>query len=228
MFIMSIENNLENIRARISAACERSGRDPSDVTLIAVTKTRTVDEINEAVSLGLTELGENRVQELLEKYDKVCGDVHWHLIGHLQRNKVKYIADKVCMIHSVDTVPLAAEIDRQCAKHGRVMNILAEVNISGEESKSGMTAAEVYDFMDQVSAMPHVKVCGLMTMAPKFAQNDEIRRIFAQLSQLAVDISAKKYDNISMDKLSMGMSSDFETAIEEGSHMVRIGTALFK
>lgn len=225
---MSIENNIENIKNLVKLSAQKSGRDIDDITIIAVTKTRTVDEINEAVSLGLTHLGENRVQELIQKYDHIKGDVTWHLIGHLQRNKVKYIADKVAMIHSVDTLDLAKEIDRQAKKHGRVIDVLVEINVSGEESKSGISPSEVFEFMAEVSPLSNIKVRGLMTMAPLGAPEDVIRDVFSGLSKISIDISEKKYDNISMDYLSMGMSNDFPLAIEEGSNMVRIGTALFK
>ncbi len=225
---MSIEKNIENIKNRVKLSLEKSGRSKDDVKIVAVTKTRTVEEINEAVRLGLTHLGENRVQELLWKYDHVKGDVTWHLIGHLQRNKVKYIADKVSMIHSVDTLDLAKEIDRQAKKHNRVIDVLIEVNVSGEESKSGISPSEVFDFMEKASLFENIKIRGLMTMAPLNAPEDEIRDVFFGLSKISIDISKKKYDNISMDYLSMGMSNDFEIAIEEGSNIVRIGTALFK
>lgn len=224
---MSIENNIENIKNTVKLSLEKSGR-TDDVNIIAVTKTRTVQEINEVVKLGITHLGENRVQELVQKYDDVKGDVTWHLIGHLQRNKVKYIADKVSMIHSVDTPDLLKEIDRQAKKHDRIIDVLIEVNVSGEESKSGISPSEVYDFMENAMHFENIKVRGLMTMAPLGAPEEEIRNVFSTLYKISIDISEKKYDNISMDYLSMGMSNDFHIAIEEGSNMVRIGTALFK
>lgn len=225
---MSIKQNLDTINKKISAACEKCGRDPSEVTLLAVTKTRTIEEINEAIDLGVINIGENRVQELVAKYDDVSKKANWHLIGHLQKNKVKYIADKVSMIHSADTPSLVAEIDRQCKKIDKIMDILIEINISGEETKSGISPDEVYDFIDSISSFSNVKVKGLMTMAPKGAPENILHDIFSKLSALSEDISAKGYDNISMDFLSMGMSEDFEAAICEGSNIVRIGTALFK
>ena len=225
---MSIQNNIQQIQRNIAAACARSGRDPKDVMLLAVTKTHTADEINAIVEAGITTLAENRVQELLSKYDDVKGDVRWHLIGHLQKNKVKYIADKVAMIHSVESASLVEEINKQCAKLGTVMDILVEINISGEESKYGIPASEAEDFVRLAAQYPHIKVRGLMTMAPKHAQSDEIRGIFAQLCKISVDIQSKKYDNISMECLSMGMSNDYEIAVEEGSNIVRIGSALFR
>ena len=209
---MSAYDNLTSVKQNIDAACAKAGRDSRDVKIIAVTKKRTIEQINELVSLGVTDVGENRVQELLEKYDKLDGSVNWHLIGTLQKNKVKYIADKVVMIHSVESVSLAAEIDKQCKKINKVMDILVQVNVSGEETKSGFS---------------NIRVRGLMTMAPLNEKSDKISEIFAQLYKLSVDISSKKYDNISMDYLSMGMSNDYELAVEQGSNIVRIGQALF-
>ena len=193
-----------------------------------MTKTIDADRISHAVSLGLTDLGENRVQELLSKYELIHGDVRWHLIGHLQTNKVKYIADKVCMIHSVESISLAKEIEKQCAKIDKVMDILIEVNVSGEESKSGITPAEALAFAEEVSKFEHIRVKGLMTMAPFDAKNDELHQIFSNLYKISVDISSKKLDNVSMGCLSMGMTGDYEVAVEEKSTIVRIGTGLFK
>ncbi len=225
---MSIRQNLEEITQNIERACKKSGRDPKEVTILAVTKTIDAERINEAVSLGLCDIGENRVQELLAKYELVKGNVRWHLIGHLQSNKVKYIADKVCMIHSVESVSLAKEIERQCAKINKVMDVLVEVNVSGEESKSGITPDEAQGFVREISLFPHIRVKGLMTMAPFGAKNDELRQIFSNLYKISVDISSKKLDNVSMECLSMGMTGDYEVAVEENSTIVRIGTGLFK
>ena len=180
------------------------------------------------MSLGLHDLGENRVQELLSKYEDVKGDVRWHIIGHLQSNKVKYIADKVCMIHSVESLSLAKEIERQCAKLDKIMDILVEVNVSGEQSKSGITPAEAEDFIREVSKFEHVRVKGLMTMAPFDAKDEELHQIFSNLYKISVDISSKKLDNVIMECLSMGMTGDYEIAVEENSTIVRIGTGLFK
>ncbi len=225
---MSIEQNLNEIKKNISEACEKAGRNPDSVTILAVTKTIDADRINEAVSLGLCDLGENRVQELLSKYDDVKGDVRWHIIGHLQKNKVKYIADKVCMIHSVESYSLMEEIERQCARIDKVMDILIEVNVSGEESKSGISPSEVFDFVSKASTYPHIRVRGLMTMAPFDAENDELHQIFSDLYKISVDISRKKLDNVSMECLSMGMTNDYAVAVEENSTIVRVGTGLFK
>ena len=225
---MSIKENLLEIKEKIAASCEKSGRNPEDVTILAVTKTIDAERINEAVSLGLHDLGENRVQELLSKYEDVKGDVRWHIIGHLQSNKVKYIADIVCMIHSVESVSLAIEIERQCAKLDKIMDILVEVNVSGEQSKSGITPAEAEDFIREVSKFEHIRVKGLMTMAPFDAKDEELHQIFSNLYKISVDISSKKLDNVIMECLSMGMTGDYEIAVEENSTIVRIGTGLFK
>ena len=225
---MSIKENLEEIRSKINSACEKSGRNPKDVTILAVTKTIDAERINEAVALGLCDLGENRVQELLSKYELVKGDVRWHLIGHLQSNKVKYIADKVCMIHSVESLSLAKEIERQCAKINKVMDILVEINISGEESKSGISPEDAENFVTEVSKFEHIRVMGLMTMAPFGAKDEELHKIFSNLYKISVDISSKKLDNVIMECLSMGMTGDYEIAVEENSTIVRIGTGLFK
>lgn len=224
---MSIEKNLNEIKQNIASACQKSGR-KEDVLILAVTKTIDADRINEAIRLGITDIGENRVQELLKKYDLVDKSVRWHLIGHLQTNKVKYIADKVCMIHSVESYDLAKEIENRCSKIDKVMDILVEVNVSGEESKSGINPDETEEFIRSICQFKHLKVKGLMTMAPFGAENDELHQIFSDLYKISVDISQKKLDNVSMEHLSMGMTGDYEVAVEENSTIVRIGTGLFK
>lgn len=223
---MGIAQNLETIKKNIEAACENKGRNPKDVKIVAVTKTRTPEEINEIVLLGICDIGENRVQELMEKYDKVVGDVRWHIIGRLQSNKVKYIADKVYMIHSVDSVKLAREINRHCEKIGKVMNILIEIN-SGEENKGGIKYDEVDNFIREIMTFKNISIKGLMTMAPLSASEDELRRVFSNLYDLSVDIAKKKYDNVYMEELSMGMSGDYMLAIEEGATIIRPGRSLF-
>lgn len=225
---MKIDENLPIIKANINSACQKCGRNPKDVMILAVTKTVDADTINHAVELGLTNLGENRVQELLQKYDSVDRRAVWHLIGHLQKNKVKYIADKVSMIHSVDSVELAKEIDRQCAKICKVMDVLIEVNVSGEQSKSGIEPKDALKTAEEMSKFPHLRVKGLMTMAPLGAENDELHEIFSNLYKISVDISSKKLDNVTMDCLSMGMSNDYVIAVEENSTIVRIGRGLFR
>ena len=223
-----IKENLEDVKKRIAAAAEKSGRTADDVTLIAVTKTHPVEMINEAISLGVTDIGENKVQEIMDKYDRVTQGVRWHLIGHLQTNKVKYIIDKVYMIHSVDSVKLMDEIERQAEKHGiDFMRILIQVNITGEETKFGIDSSQLDEMLRHAQTLKHVKVCGLMTIMAKFDSEFANRLHFRDINNKFIDISRNKYDNINMDFLSMGMSGDFETAIEEGSNMVRVGTAIF-
>ena len=223
---MSIKKNLEIIKNNIDAACKKSGRDTDSVRIVAVTKTRTPEEINEVVSLGILDIGENRVQELMEKYDKVKGDVRWHIIGRLQSNKVKYIADKVYMIHSVDSLKLAQEINKRCEKIGKVMNVLIEVN-SGEENKGGVKYDELDSFIREISAYKNICIKGLMTMAPLGADEPTLKKVFSNLYNLSVDIAKKKYDNVFMEELSMGMSSDYMVAIEEGATIIRPGRSLF-
>ena len=221
-----IESNLKMTKAKIAEAAKKSGREEKDITLIAVTKTHSPEEINEAINCGVTDIGENKVQEIVEKYDRV-NLVRWHLIGHLQTNKVKYIIDKVYMIHSVDSVHLMEEIDRQAKKHGIVMKILIQVNISGEETKFGIRPDEIDTMLEAAEGFSNIKVCGLMTILPKVNNSVSLRLHFVNIRRIYIDISEKKYNNISMQYLSMGMSGDFETAIEEGSNMVRIGRAIF-
>ena len=225
---MSLSDNLQEVKHNIEVACNKGNTDCNKIMVLAVTKKRSVEEINEMISLGITDIGENRVQELIEKYDKVNSCVNWHLIGSLQKNKVKYIADKVVMIHSVESESLAIEINKQCQKIGKVMDVLVQVNVSGEETKSGIRPDDAFDFIQKIKDLPFVKVKGLMTMAPLNEEKEQISKIFAQLYQLSVDISSKKYDNISMEYLSMGMSNDYESAVEQGANIVRIGSALFK
>jgi pyridoxal phosphate enzyme (YggS family) len=222
-----MRNNIEAIRARIGAAEVRSGRKPEDVRIIAVTKTVSAERISQAVGFGLTDLGENRVQELNDKYGNVTGKCSWHLIGHLQTNKVKYIIDKVSMIHSLDRLELAQEIQKRAQQAGREMEVLIQVNVSREESKFGIPLQEARDFIMQVSKMPNINVRGLMTIAPAAQDPEEIRWVFAELRKFSIDIKAESIDNIDMDYLSMGMSGDFEVAIEEGANLVRIGSAIF-
>ena len=223
---MAVKDNIENILSRINSACERAGRSIDEITVVGVTKTFEADKITQAIECGIKDVAENRVQELVRKYDDVKG-VSWHLIGHLQTNKVKYIADKVSLIHSVDSLKLAAEIDRQAEKNGRVIDVLVEVNVSGEESKFGVAPDKLDELLSKIGEFSHIKVQGLMTMAPLLAEKDEIRQIFKKMYKIFIDNRAKKYNNINMGILSMGMSNDFEIAIEEGATMVRIGRAMF-
>ena len=220
--------NIEEIRRNVDEAARECGRDPKDITIMAVTKTVAPERVNKAIENGITLLGENRAQELLEKYDSYDKDgVDIHFIGHLQTNKVRQIIDKVTMIHSVDSVHLAQEIDRQAGKAGIVMKVLAEVNIGGEESKSGISPEELPQLLEEMSRMPNLSVQGLMTIPPVSRTNEEAEHYFCKMSQLFIDINQKNMDNINMNILSMGMSGDYRTAIKYGATIVRIGTALF-
>jgi len=221
-----IEKNLTDVRNRISAAVEGCGRKNGDVTLIAVTKTYGVDVINEAIDRGVTDIGENRVQEIMEKYDSVK-PVKWHLIGHLQKNKVKYIIDKVELIHSVDSFELAKEIDKQAKKHDKVQKILLEVNVSGEESKFGIRPEECEDLCREISELDNVKIEGLMTIAPFVDDEKILRSVFDGLKNLSDRISGANIERVHMNQLSMGMTNDFPLAISCGATMVRVGTGIF-
>lgn len=218
-----IKDRLLAVRERIVSA--KKG-DERDVTLIAVTKTHSPEMINEAIDLGITDIGENKVQEILDKYDKVK-PVRWHLIGHLQTNKVKYIIDKVCLIHSVDSVKLMDEIERQAVKHGVTMEILLQVNITGEETKFGVAPEDLEILLRHAGTLKNVKVVGLMTILAKVDSDVSKRLHFNNIFNRFVDISSNKYDNVVMKYLSMGMSGDFEMAVECGSNMVRVGSAIF-
>lgn len=223
---MSIRENLEEVERRITAAAQRSGRHREDITLVAVTKTHPVEMMNEAIKLGAMDIGENKPQEVRDKFEHVF-PARWHLIGHLQTNKVKYIIDKVCLIHSVDSIKLMDEIERQAQKHNVDMDILIQVNISGEETKSGVSRDEVEELLLHAAKLEHVKVKGLMTIAPKTDNSVTNILHFDNIRQLFIDIKQKTYDNVSMEYLSMGMSGDYETAIECGANIVRVGSAIF-
>lgn len=223
---MSIAENLCEVEKRIAAAAQRSGRKREDITLVAVTKTHPAEMMNEAIDLGVTDIGENKPQEVRDKYEFVK-PVKWHLIGHLQTNKVKYIIDKVSLIHSVDSIKLMDEIERQAQKHNIIMDILIQVNISGEESKSGIRPEELNLLLSHAGELNHIKVKGLMTIAPKTDNPEENILHFDNMRQLFVDTSKNICDNVNMQYLSMGMSGDYETAIECGANMVRIGSAVF-
>ncbi|MHB8065460.1 MAG: YggS family pyridoxal phosphate-dependent enzyme [Ruminiclostridium sp.] len=227
MIDLNIKENLDNIYSRIKVAAEKSGRRAEDIKLIAVTKTVNVDIIKNVYDYGILDMGENRVQELLEKYDKLDRSCKWHLIGHLQTNKVKYIIDKVEMIHSVDSLELAREINSRAAKLDKKIDILLQVNVSGEESKFGINPKEVDEFVKVISKFGNISLRGMMTIAPYTPNNESIRDVFKKLYKIYIDIKSEKIDNVCMDYLSMGMSNDFEVAIEEGANIVRIGTGIF-
>ncbi len=225
---MSIKSNIEEINARKLSAAKAAGRsDGEDITLCAVTKTRTPEEINEAIAAGITDIGENKVQEIVDKYDSV-NPVRWHLIGHLQTNKVKYIIDKVAMIHSVDSMKLAAEIQKRAEAHGLTMDILIQVNSAMEESKFGITTEETEDMIHQIlDNCPNIRIRGLMCIAP-FEENPQDAAIyFRQVRQQFDEFAKIEHERLDFKYLSMGMSGDFEVAIAEGSNFIRVGTAIF-
>lgn len=226
---MSIEQNLSLTYQQIASAAEKVSRKPEEITLVAVTKKRSIEEMQTLIQLGVTHVGENRVQDLVAKYE-ILKDVPltWHLIGHLQRNKVKYIIDKVACIHSLESYELALEIEKRAAQINRIMECLIEVNISGEATKHGLAPEEVWPFIEQLKDLPHVKVVGLMTMAPFEEDPEDTRGVFRGLRELAEAIQKKNYPHIEMRHLSMGMSNDFHVAVEEGATMVRVGSKLFE
>lgn len=222
-----IAANVAAVQERIYAACERSGRDPSEVTLIAVSKTKPVSDIYAAMDAGMTCFGENKVQELTGKIDTIGDGVHWHMIGHLQKNKVKYIVGRVELIHSVDSVELAEKIQNEAEKKSVNVDILVEVNVAQEESKFGITTDEAIAMVEEIAKFPNIRIQGLMTIAPFTDDPEENRPYFRNLKKLAVDIKSKNIDNVTMSILSMGMTGDYEVAVEEGATMVRVGTGIF-
>lgn len=222
-----IKENLEEVEQRIQAACRRAGRKREEVTLIAVSKTKPVEDLKEAYQLGIRTFGENKVQELTEKYEVLPKDIHWHMIGHLQTNKVKYIVDKAELIHSVDSLKLAETIEKEAAKKNCIVSILIEVNVAQEESKFGVHTDEVIPLIEKIARFPHVRIQGLMTIAPFVQNSEENRTILRTLQKLSVDIMQKNIDNVNVSILSMGMTNDYEVAIEEGATMVRVGTGIF-
>lgn len=222
-----LSENLKNVEKEIEDACRRSGRDPREVTLVAVSKTKPVEMLQEAYDAGVREFGENKVQEIDAKYDRLPRDIHWHMIGHLQRNKVKYIVDKVAMIHSVDSLRLAEAIDKEAQKKNVVVPILIEVNVAEEDSKFGLSLEEVTSLVESISKLSNVRIQGLMTVAPFVEDPEENREVFRSLKKLSVDIAAKNINNVTMSVLSMGMTNDYQVAIEEGATIVRVGTGIF-
>jgi len=225
---MSIKENLERIREKIRVKSELVGRDPQEITLVAVSKTIEADKIEEAIAAGVNIIGESRIQEAKEKYEKVKSKIIWHLVGHLQRNKAKDAVKIFDLIHSVDSAKLAKEIDKQARKAGKIQKILIEANVSGEESKYGLSPEGVITFLQEINGLPNIKVKGLMTMAPLYENPEDCRPYFRKLKELVEEVKAENIKNVEMVYLSMGMSNDFEVAIEEGSNMVRIGRAIFE
>ncbi len=222
-----VARQYDEIKKRVEAACQRAGRNPEEVTLIAVSKTKPVEMLREAYEAGARDFGENKVQEILAKEPKLPEDIRWHMIGHLQTNKVRQIVGKTCLIHSVDSVRLAEEIHKESVKKGLVTQILLEVNVAEEESKFGFRVEEVEDALKQIQELSGVCVRGLMTIAPFVDNPEDNRPVFQKLNKLYVDMKTKNIDNDTMNILSMGMTGDFEVAVEEGATMVRVGTGIF-
>lgn len=222
-----VEENLKTVEKKIAEACKKSGRDRSEVTLIAVSKTKPVSLIMEAYDAGIREFGENKVQELVSKYEEMPKDIHWHMIGHLQTNKVKYIIDKAYLIHGVDSLHLAEEISRQAVKCGITANILIEINIGDEESKFGCRTDEAESLVESIEKLPGICIKGLMTVAPYVENAENNRGCFAKMRQLSVDITNNSGNNSRVNELSMGMTGDYTVAIEEGASYIRVGTGIF-
>jgi pyridoxal phosphate enzyme (YggS family) len=224
---MSIASNLAEIHARIDAACQRCQRDPQTVRLVAVSKTHPAASVNEAAAAGQEIFGENYVQEFVAKSEAIEAPVQWHFIGSLQSNKVKYLVGRVAMVHSVDRLSLAEELDRQWGKLGQSLEILIEVNLGDEESKSGASAEAAIALVRRIATLPHLKICGLMALPPYLEDAEAVRPYFRRLRELAAEIAAARISGVALRELSMGMSHDFEVAIEEGATLVRVGTAIF-
>lgn len=223
----SIKENIAVVEKIIAEECKKAGRPVDDVTLIAVSKTKPAEMIREAYEYGCRDFGENKVQELLDKYEVMPKDIRWHMIGHLQRNKVKYIVDKVYLIHSVDSLRLAEEISKEAVKKNVCVNILVEVNVANEESKFGTTCEEVRQLVHEIAQLPNICIKGLMTIAPFVEDAEENRAYFQKLRKISVDIMEENNDNISMGVLSMGMTGDYPVAVSEGATYVRVGTGIF-
>lgn len=225
---MSIKENIDVILERTKSAAIRSGKNPEDIIIIAVSKTVDAERAREAAENGLINLGENRVQELVSKFEQLSDiDVKWHLIGHLQKNKVKYIIDKAELIHSVEDLELANEINKRALNHNITANVLVELNIGEEDSKFGIDEKSVYEFIKSMEQYENIRVLGLMTVAPFCENPEEVRWVFKKMKEIFDKISVMKLKNTEMKYLSMGMTNDFEIAIEEGANIIRIGTAIF-
>ena len=222
-----IKENLEFVERNIREACEKAGRSRQDVTLIAVSKTKPVSDIRQAMDCGITVFGENKVQEIKDKTEEIKEPLSWHMIGHLQANKVKYLPGRVCMIHSVDNVKQAAEIEKQFSKADQVIDVLIEVNMAHEESKFGLSPEEAPAFVTEISAYPHLNIRGLMTIAPYTEDPESNRPYFKGLRELKDKINGMNIPGVNMDTLSMGMTGDYKVAIEEGATFVRVGTGIF-
>lgn len=222
-----VTENYRLIKQQVEETAVKCGRSPDEITLIAVSKTKPLENIEELIRIGVEDFGENKVQELCDKYERVSRPVRFHQIGHLQTNKVKYVVDKAHLIHSVDSLKLVKEIQKEAAKKQIIAQILIEVNVAEEESKFGLHVPEVIPFLEEIASYPNIHVNGLMTIAPFVDDPEDNRKYFRTLKQLSLDIILKNIDNISMNVLSMGMTNDYKVAIEEGATMVRVGTAIF-
>ena len=220
-------DNLKDVEERIQAACDRSGRKREDVLLVAVSKTKPVEMIEEVMTAGIVDFGENTPQELRDKYEVLPQNLRFHMIGHLQTNKIKYVIDRVVLIHSIDSIHLAEAVNAEAKKHNRIMPVLVEVNVAQEESKSGFLVEKTENAIREIAKLSNIRVEGLMTIAPFVENAEENRQYFVKLRKLSVDIAAKNIDNVTMHHLSMGMTGDYEVAIEEGATMVRVGTGIF-
>lgn len=222
-----LKENLQSVEENIKKACEKAGRKREDVTLIAVSKTKPVEMLQEIYDQNIRNFGENKVQEMCDKMEVLPRDIKWHMIGHLQTNKIKYIIGKTELIHSVDSLHLAQEISKQAVKHDVQTDILIEINIANEQTKFGIDAGDTIQLVREIAVLPNIHIKGLMTIAP-FVENPEDNRLyFRRIHQLSVDITKENIDNVSMDILSMGMTGDYMVAIEEGATMVRVGTGIF-
>ncbi len=224
---MGITENLSIVENKIAAACKRAGRERDEVKLIAVSKTQPVEAIREAIEYGINSFGENRVQELREKTEIIKDNLDWHLIGHLQTNKVKYVVGKVSLIHSLENIRLAEAIDKEAKKHNVIVDVLVEVNIAKEDTKFGVNPEEAESFIREVLIFKNINIRGLMTVAPYTDISEENRKYFKQLKKIMVDLNSKNIHNVNMNVLSMGMTGDYEIAIEEGATLVRVGTGIF-
>ena len=224
---MGIAENLSLVEEKIAAACARAGRKREEVKLIAVSKTHPVEAIKEAMRCGIRSFGENKVQELRDKMENLGEDLDWHLIGHLQTNKVKYVVGRVSLIHSLESTRLAEAIEKEACKRALTADVLVEVNIAAEDTKFGVLPENVEEFVREVAKFEHIRVVGLMTVAPITQESEENRKYFKNLNKIMVDLNSKNIHNVSMNVLSMGMTGDYETAIEEGATLVRVGTGIF-
>ncbi|WZL74766.1 YggS family pyridoxal phosphate-dependent enzyme [Clostridiaceae bacterium 35-E11] len=221
-----IKDNIMNLRKQVADTCNKIGRNTEDIQIIGVTKTIDSDRMSEAIQCGMTDVGENKVQEIINKYD-IVSPVHWHMIGHLQTNKVKYIIDKVKLIHSLDRITLAKEINKRAKQHNLIIETLVQVNVAQEDTKFGLNCNEVNDFIDQVQEMENIKISGFMTIAPYVENPEDVRQYFKRLKSMFEEVKSKKMRGVEMKYLSMGMTNDFQIAIEEGSNMIRVGTGIF-